>query len=205
MEAFDGTPLLAGQRIHDTIEMTPVVDPDRFRYAGVSLVVSRALLDARWFAALGSQDGVNLYRLRRPPILAAQVSRFTKGDGGKTVVLNGDLTSTNALAVRPLIMMDDFRRFGLRPADRESVLFISEQHHPSWRAAANGATLATVVINDFYLGVLIPPGTAVVELSFEPFVVWSWVPQAIFGGLGAGCLIAYGARHLRARVRRTKS
>jgi hypothetical protein len=52
------------------------------------------------------------------------------------------------------------------------------------RRGSNGAALATVRINGFYQGVVLPPFTGTVELAFEPLARWSFVPQWLFvGGL----------------------
>ena len=82
--------------------------------------------------------------------------------------------------------LDDALTFGLRPAQRETLLFVSQQHHPGWSASGGGRALETVLVNDFYQGVLVPAGVERVELTFRGWVHWSWVPQVLFAVLAAG-------------------
>ena len=61
--------------------------------------------------------------------------------------------------------------------DTESLLFISRQYHDFWQAGGKNGPLKTVAVNDFYQGVLLPPGTEEVELRYRPWIRWSWIPQ----------------------------
>ena len=81
---------------------------------------------------------------------------------------------------------------------RQTLVFLSMQHHPDWVATTpDGRQLTTVRVNDFYLAVVLPPDTHEVLLRFSPFVLWSWVPQAGFVVAAPGCLA-------HRRVRSTK-
>jgi hypothetical protein len=71
----------------------------------------------------------------------------------------------------------------------ETLLFVSQQYHPAWRATADRRPLRTVQVNRFYQGVIVPPMTTEVELSFCPFVLWSWVPQIFFAASAALLLL----------------
>jgi hypothetical protein len=82
-------------------------------------------------------------------------------------------------------------RFKVTSADKETLLFVSQQAHPYWQATSQGRPLPTITINNFYLGAVIPPQTTEVELEFRPFVIWSWVPQVIYSALGFGLLIGW--------------
>ena len=69
--------------------------------------------------------------------------------------------------------------------EHETVLFVSQQHHPLWSATSGGKQLRTVRVNQLYQGVLVPPGTTEVELRFLPNVRWMWVSQALIAGAAA--------------------
>ena len=73
--------------------------------------------------------------------------------------------------------------------ETESLLFVSQQYHDSWQARSPSGPLKTVVVNGFYQGVLLPPGTAEVELRFLAWGRWSWVPQVGFVMLGLAFLL----------------
>jgi hypothetical protein len=66
---------------------------------------------------------------------------------------------------------------------------VSQQSHPYWQASSLKKPLATVIINDFYLGVIIPPQTTEVEVEFRPFALWSGIAQVIYIVLGFGLLL----------------
>jgi FtsH-binding integral membrane protein len=74
----------------------------------------------------------------------------------------------------------DVQRFAFAPAASESLLFVSQQHDPRWRARTIGGELPLRRVNGFLQGVVVPPGTFEVELSFEPWVRWQLAPQALF-------------------------
>ena len=84
--------------------------------------------------------------------------------------------------------MDDFQKIQLTASPEETLLFVSQQYHPAWSATADQGPLRTVLVNGFYQGVIVPPMTPKVELSFRPFVLWSWLPQLFFAA-GATLLL----------------
>ena len=84
--------------------------------------------------------------------------------------------------------MDDFQKIQVTASPEETLLFVSQQYHPAWRATAAQRLLRTVPVNQFYQGVIIPPMTSEVDLSFRPFVLWSWLPQLFFAA-GAALLL----------------
>ena len=69
------------------------------------------------------------------------------------------------------------------------LLFLSQQYHPHGRARSTAGELETVTIDGFFQGVLVPVGTAEIELAFEPWVRWAWLPQACFTLAGALALL----------------
>ncbi|MGD9817559.1 MAG: hypothetical protein AB7V04_02555, partial [Desulfomonilaceae bacterium] len=90
--------------------------------------------------------------------------------------------------LRKIEAFDDFLSLATTPYHEETLLFMSSQYHPFWRACSGKTPLKVVSINNFYLGVIIPPATFEVELTFRPYAIWSWIPQvcfavsALFGG-----------------------
>ena len=68
----------------------------------------------------------------------------------------------------------------VQPSVRDTILFVSSQFHEDWVADGDGRPLETVPINDFYLGVELPPGVSKVALRFLPLSRWAWVPLIFF-------------------------
>jgi hypothetical protein len=63
-----------------------------------------------------------------------------------------------------------------------------------------GSTVATVIVNRFYQGVVLPPNTSEVKLFLRPFVLWNWLPQLLFATSGALLLLG-SALQIRGRQR----
>jgi len=170
------------------------IDPQQksFGDAGIGVFVSRDELDERVFARKEQVAGVTVYRARVAPVLRAQLTGFRRSSSGDTVSLDQPLSELASLDIEEIEAKDDIRRFRLTASTKETVLFISEQFHPRWKAQSGGRPIQTTRINDFYLGAIVPPGVTDVELSFRPFVLWSWIGQVFFVGVGAGLLVRRG-------------
>jgi hypothetical protein len=152
-------------------------DPQALSFAGIAAVVSGP-------GVIGASE--------LPPLLQAQFARFEERGAGRVALARDRL---RAQPVERVQALDDALTFTLGPAQRETLLFVSQQHHPDWTAYAGGRELETVVVNDFYQGVRVPPGVGRVELRFRSWVHWSWLPQVVFAALG---LFALSARRRRA-------
>lgn len=170
-----------------------------FSYSGVSLLLTRSKLDTTHFKVTGEINGIMVYRSLAPPIQAAQLTNFAVNETGG-VVLSGPLNEQSGLQTKKIVAQDDFMKFQMTPSDRETLLFVSQQSHPFWKATSKTIPLSTVTINDFYLGVIIPPYTNEAEIRFSPFVVWSWIPQAIYIVLFFAVMIGKLRAFINARV-----
>ncbi len=71
-------------------------------------------------------------------------------------------------------------------ASGERLLATSLPSPDGWRARAAGARLRTLAVNGAYLGVVVPAGTAEVELSFVPRGFVPGVVLAVVGVAGVG-------------------
>ena len=71
-------------------------------------------------------------------------------------------------------------------------MFVSQQYNRAWRAMTGSRRLRTVLVNRFYQGVIVPPFTSEVELRFQPWAWWSWLPQGVFAGMAV--LLLVGSR-----------
>jgi hypothetical protein len=162
------------------------LDEDEARTAGIGVFVTGGRLHAPWLAAPREVDGIRIYRTRKPPIDCAHV------------VTSMDITAEHASWARPLgdaalapltctERRDDRLGFELVPQTGETLLFVSTQHHPHWVASSGERALATVLVDDFYLGIAIPPGTTRVELAFRPWIAWAWLPYVCFPLAGVVC------------------
>jgi hypothetical protein len=124
-----------------------------------------------------------VYRAHERPILEAQLARFETAGG--EVRLGGLLRELPRLPVRRSLDQGDRLSFEVSPTPERTLLFVSQQHHPHWRAFADGVELASVPVDGLFLGVLLPPGTRSVELRFLPNARLAWLPQAAFAALFA--------------------
>jgi len=160
-----------------------------FSYTGIGLYISSMELQNPGLVRLGQWRKYRFYKPMTPPFLEAQVIDYEqKGEGA---VLSGRLNGHEMLPARRLDAISDYKTYSLTPATGPTLLFISQQYHPRWRARSKDGPLRTVMVNDFYEGVIIPPGTVEAMLEFRPFVLWMWVPQVIFILLGAGVALQY--------------
>ncbi len=162
--------------------------------AGVKYMVSEAPLAVPWAESAGRVDRFYLYKNRLPPRMRFQTCAFTLG-GSSAATLASD-SRRHDQPVACLANTGDRLRIATAALQTESLLFVSQQYHDYWRASCKSGPLRTVVVNDFYQGVLLPPGTEEVELRFMPWARWSWIPQAGFVALG----LAFAVVSLRRRL-----
>jgi hypothetical protein len=163
---------------------------EAFSYAGVSLLLSRSDLDDNLFKKICEIDEIKFYKTLSAPILETQLMDFECDGMHKKMIVSGYLNDQQRLEIKKTLSFDDFMRFKVTPAEQETLLFVSQQYHPRWRASSRGISLTTVIINDFYLGAIIPPKVDEVDFEFRPFVRWSWIPQVLYSVLGIGLLIS---------------
>lgn len=175
-------------RSFTALDSVEKLDHAAFTYTGVQVLVSREALRTERFQELTNIEGIRLYKSRTSPLLEAQITTFDRRPDGQ-VVLSGTLEEQPRLGVEREVRFDEFLKFRVTPFSRDTLLFVSQQYHPHWQATAKNQTLTTVLINNFYLGVIIPPHIDQVEIEFRPFVRWSWVPQVFFLLLGLLLLI----------------
>ena len=98
------------------------------------------------------------------------------------------------------IDQDDRTLVKLTESSRETLLFESRQFHPQWIARGAGKRLETVLVNDIWLGVRLPPNTREVELVFEPWTRWMWVVHVALalGGIVAATVSIRSSHRRRA-------
>jgi hypothetical protein len=166
--------------------------------SGITLLLSTHPLDPDVARPLERIGRVVLSRVVEPVPQQAQVDRWDADEGGVTVRAD-ELLHAALHAVRQETGNDDQLRIDVDPVARESLLFVSQEQHPSWTATSDGRALQTVRVNGLFQGVLLPPDTRKVELRFLPWVRWSFVPQILFA---LAAVIAVAAR-LRRTQRRT--
>jgi hypothetical protein len=101
-----------------------------------------------------------------------------------TTPIEFDTASVASLPALPIARIEDrsdHLRFRLTPVAEPSLLFVSQQFHPHWRARVDSRELATRALRGFYLGVEIPPETREVALEFRPWARHAWIPHWGFG------------------------
>ncbi len=154
-------------RFFNYITSTSKLRDAPFSYTGVSLLL------------LLTKSELKLQKTPTAPILYAQTANYKHTEDNQ-IIFEGFLNEHAELDVEQTVSFDDMKKFKVTPSDSKTILFISQQYHPQWNSTSKGKPLETVVVNDFYQGVIIPPGTSQIQLSFRPYVLWSWVPQLIF-------------------------
>lgn len=163
-----------------------------FSQSAVGLVIAREPIASDALVSAGRVGPWLLYRPVRAPLPVAHVidvdARVLAGDA---VDLGGHVQDRELGRVEIVERHDDLWRVRLDPRAAPTLLFLSTQHHPHWRARdRDGAGLATVVVDGLFLGAVVPPGCAEVTLRFEPWARWSWIPEALFGLAFAGLAAA---------------
>jgi hypothetical protein len=139
--------------------------------------------------------GIKLYRPTGDPISLRQTADFRFSGADHSIMdVSPHFPEMDARQVETL---DDFQKIHVTRAAHETLLFLSQQYHRAWRATSHRRSLRTVTVNGFYQGIILPPFTDEVELSFRPFVLWSWVPQLLFVAAGVSLLL-----RARWRIRR---
>jgi hypothetical protein len=170
-----------------------LADP-AFPFSNVHLILSTRPLATDQLTLAAEVNEVKLYQTATPPIGMLQTPRFQLSNAGEAAI--------DPLAARPNLeshrveTLTDFQKIEVTASPQETLLFLSQQYHRAWRAEAHHRSLRTVIVNRFYQGVLLPPNTSEVELSFRPFVLWSWLPQLLFAVSGA-LLLLRAALHIR--------
>lgn len=173
-------------RFFNCITSTSKLSEPSFSYTGVNLLLSL------------TKSGLNLQKTAHTPILYALTSNY-KNIENNQIVFEGDLDKHNELQVQQTVSFDDLKKFKLTPSNSQTILFVSQQYHPQWKAVSNEKPLKTVLLNDFYQGVVIPPGTEEVQLQFKSYALWSWLPQLFFVALAIVPLALYLKRKILRR------
>lgn len=185
---------------HFTNILAPeLLDPLQLSRAGVGLLLAGRPLPPSLAEPI-SEGGA--YRPLLPPLLQAQFlpSYYARRAEGGVALAGRPAFASEALGVERTVEHDDALELRTTPRDGETLLFLSQQYHPRWRAeSGDGSTLATVEVDGFYQGVLLPPGTREVRLAFRPLVRLAWIPQVAFLVAAAALLLAGGARALARR------
>lgn len=162
--------------------------PDHaFRLANVAVILSRRALPAERAVLIDEVGGIKLYRPVTIPFELRQTSRFRLFDAGHALM--DVLPEVPKLDTRRVRTLSDFQKIQVTTSAQETLLFLSQQYHRAWHASSRQQSLRTVTVNGFYQGILLPPFTKEVELSFRPLALWSWVPQLLFVIAGVWLLL----------------
>ena len=161
-------------------------DPE-FAFTNVGMILSVAPLDSARLKQTADVGGIKIYQSLTAPIGLLQTARFQK-----PMSVAATIEASPEREDLPVVRREhgnDFEKIELTDSAEETLLFLSQQYHRAWRAVAAQQDLRTVIVNGFYQGVIVPPHTTEVDLSFRPFVLWSWMPQLLFT---AACLFLIG-------------
>jgi hypothetical protein len=167
--------------------------------SNVHLILSARPLETDQLTLATEVNGIKLYETTTAPVDLLQTSRFKFSNGGEAAI-DPSPDAAN-LQSRRVEVLNDFQKIEVTASPQETLLFLSQQYHRAWRAKAGQQPLRTVLVNRFYQGVILPPFTDEVQLSFRPFVLWSWVPQLLFVIAGAWLLLRAFRRIRRDELR----
>jgi len=166
------------------------LSPAKLQRAGVGVLIARYPLDPELASPVARWGRLFIHRTRAEPIRFARTSAWRdEGEGrvalgsGVDVPVEGSPSIRGAMnapgrSVVEALSRDDRSRFEFEALDRPSLLWLSRQFHPAWRAETEGRRLETVIVDDLFLGVVVPRDVSSVRLGFEPRVRWAWIPQA---------------------------
>lgn len=171
------------------IESDSKIDSDAISYSGINLLVSKTPIHSYQFSKVHETQGILFYRRNKAPAMMAQLRNFSYD--GCQVLVTGSLDDQIRLNSRTEKSFDDYIHVKPESFEGETLLFLSRQYHPSWKAWNGDSPLQVVQVNDFYLGVIVAPGVTDIEMAFRPCVVWAWIPQVCFAVLGIGAALVF--------------
>jgi hypothetical protein len=180
-----------GGRYCGWLDGPPSLESPEFSYCGVGVILTQEELDSTRYLCLGRYGACRLYR---PLVLEpreAQLSLFTCQRDNEVMVA-GPLHAQPLGQVRVLESFDDYKKYYVAPCEGPTLLFLSQQYHPLWKARSTAGPLQTVLVNDFFQGVIIPPKTDLVQIEFRPWSRWAWLPQLLYLVTGAACVVITG-------------
>ena len=178
------TGMINAGRIFAALDDEARLERDAFSYTGVATIVAERAPAVAGYDVLGRVSRRTLWGriggARTEAQIDVRAGSVGARPGSARVMLSGALEDQPQMTAECVDRRDDQRVFRVSPVESDTLLFLSEQHHPAWRATSQGQELETCLVNDFYLGVWLPPGARTVELRFRPAVLWSWLPQLGF-------------------------
>jgi hypothetical protein len=166
-----------------------------FPFSNVRLILSTRPIATDQLTLAAEVNGIKLYETATAPIDLLQTRHFQVSNRGEAAI--DALAGPANLQSHRVEVLSDFQKIEVTASPQETLLFVSQQYHRAWRATSHQRLLRTVTVNGFYQGIVLPPFTDEVELSFRPFILWSWVPQLLFVAAGVSLLL-----HARWRIRR---
>jgi hypothetical protein len=181
----DGRGMINKRRRFPDLRNADTLTASGLARAGVGTLVSSKRLPRALGRVVGREARLWIHRNPEAPLLETQVAAWSSNDRGVWLA-PGDRGDWPVTRIRD---HSDRLVFSTTPVPRESLLFVSQQAHPHWRAFSGDEALATTVVDGLFLGVRLPPRTATVELRFLPWVRWSWIPQLGFVLLASGLAV----------------
>ncbi len=164
-----------------------LADPT-FSFSNVRLILSARPLRTNRLRLVTDVSGIKIYRTIPAPIGFLQTTAFQLSKETQATLDNSP-DSAQHLVSKRVEILDDFQKFNVTASRQTTLFFLSQQYHRAWSAQNRYQPLQTVAVNNFYQGVILPPNTSEIELSFRPKVLWSWIPQLFFALVGALLLL----------------
>jgi hypothetical protein len=170
-----------------------------FLFSSAHLILSARPMATDQLTLAAEVNGIKLYETATAPIGLLQTRHFQFSNRGEAAT--DPLAGPVNLQSHRVETLSDFQKIEVTASPEETLLCLSQQYHRAWRATSHQRSLRTVTVNGFYQGIVLPPFTDEVELSFRPFVLWSWVPQLLFVGASVSLLLRTRWRMRRDNLR----
>ncbi len=171
----------ANAKKFDFVDIELALRDNAFPLSNVGILLSAHPLTSELLELVATTDRILLYRPKAAPVSVLQTNRFRTSDGAQ-IAIKLPLTATQ-FPTQVEEEMSDYLRVRVSDSAEDTLLFLSQQYFPRWRAFAGDRSFATRRVNEFYQGVIVPH-TFEVELFYRPFAWWSWLPQVVFGVIG---------------------
>lgn len=166
---------------------------DAFSYTGVNTIVAKRPLDLPGWTM--KRVGRHLVHVaNKAPVLHCRLASFTVLDAGD-VEVDGALTPDRCLPLTAKALTSDQLNFSIPDVKQSTLLFVSAQYHPAWRAWCGEKKMETMRINGFYQGVRLPNQCNELVLEFPQTGRLAWVPAFLI-------LLAFGGLTIRAQAGR---
>jgi hypothetical protein len=182
-----------------------IIDSPLLDLTGIGVLISEEPLESDRIEYAQATHGLWIHRISGPPRQFALTTlgrqEYERFESERDIGIDHDRLDRGRIPVTRTSSFDDREVYETATGDSPALLFISREYHPKWSAQSAGRDgsqrLSPKLIDGFFLGFVLPPGTERIEVRFRPYVFWSFVPQMLF----AGAFLLLAGRFIFRRLR----